>query len=754
MVTHSLGAALALGMLYWAGSNSLPQTLQLTSPTTSAQTLGCNAAFIAYDGHVCLARNLDILFPDGYWVVNPRGVRKTAYLPTHLEETPARWTATYGSLTINGFHTDIPLGGINETGLVVEHLAVKAKYPPPDPRPALTPFQWMQYFLDTCATVQEALRAEPHVRLTPWVFELMHFVMCDAAGEIAILEYVPGKGGKSERRVYTGEEIPSQLAALGNAAYAEHVQAMAGYQGYGGTRPIPQDREALAAGTLYQFAYGADRVRQFHASPTADVVSYLLDTLGGYTWDRTHLSIVYEPSQGMLHFVSSHNRTRRSIALGELDYAPSHRQALLWHEEPTTDRWVRDLDAVNETLLTHFTTHGGFEGFGRYADELLRYRSSEVALSTGKEGVHAADEQETRPGSYLELRWKQVATQMPDAWYGSDEAKTVAENVLKYQTDIGGWAKNSSYHNDSVKQDEWERIKATGVGATFDNGATLTEMRFLTRVYTMTKDERYRDAFMKAFSYILDAQYPNGGWPQYYPYRKRKSAYSSHITYNDHVMVNVMRFLDDIVNEKPTYAPMQISDEMRLRANESFDRGAECILRTQILVDDQPTVWCAQHDEFTLAPAGARSYELPSFSGGESAGVTMLLMELENPSKEIINAVNGAVRWFEDHRIEGIRVEDVINEDGKKDRIVVEDSTAPAQWARFYDLETGEPFFCDRDGIKKSTLAEIGLNRRAGYRWYTRAPAKVLERYPEWARKLGITPALGRTSTSGASDRR
>ena len=30
------------------------------------------------------------------------------------------------------------------------------------------------------------------------------------------------------------------------------------------------------------------------------------------------------------------------------------------------------------------------------------------------------------------------------------------------------------------------------------------------------------------------------------------------------------------------------------------------------------------------------------------------------------------------------------------------DSTALAQWARFYDLETGKPFFCDRDGIKKA----------------------------------------------------
>jgi pectinesterase len=29
-------------------------------------------------------------------------------------------------------------------------------------------------------------------------------------------------------------------------------------------------------------------------------------------------------------------------------------------------------------------------------------------------------------------------------------------------------------------------------------------------------------------------------------------------------------------------------------------------------------------------------------------------------------------------------------------------------WARFMDLETNEPFFCDRDGIKKKSLDQIG----------------------------------------------
>lgn len=354
--------------------------------------------------------------------------------------------------------------------------------------------------------------------------------------------------------------------------------------------------------------------------------------------------------------------------------------------------------------------------------------------------VFAQKKQEVKSVNYLNFSWKKVATQMPEEWYGSDEAKLAAENVLLNQKEIGGWAKNKPYHHPLTEVEKSQIIKdKTGIGSTFDNGATITEMMFLSKVYAKIKDERYRNSFMQALEYILKAQYANGGWPQFFPFRKGKSVdYASHITYNDNAMVNVLMFLNDIVKENTIYTHMQINSLMKARAKKSFDKGIECILKTQIMVDGKPTVWCAQHDEFTFQPAKARSYELPSFSGSESVGITLLLMEIENPTREIISAVNGAVEWFEKNKIEGIRLVPVDQQEGKDDIIVTEDKTAPAVWARFYDLETGKPFFSDRDGIKKNTLAEIGYNRRSGYTWYTDKPQKVLESYPVWAKKYII----------------
>ena len=57
-------------------------------------------------------------------------------------------------------------------------------------------------------------------------------------------------------------------------------------------------------------------------------------------------------------------------------------------------------------------------------------------------------------------------------------------------------------------------------------------------------------------------------------------------------------------------------------------------------------------------------------------------------------------------------------------------------WARYYEIGTNKPFFSDRDGVKKYTIAEIGYERRNGYAWYGDWPQQLLETdYPAWMKK-------------------
>lgn len=333
------------------------------------------------------------------------------------------------------------------------------------------------------------------------------------------------------------------------------------------------------------------------------------------------------------------------------------------------------------------------------------------------------------------VNWRSALSQ-PGAWYGSAEAARIADNLLVYQHDIGGWDKNIDMARALTEEDRarLEREKHDPAAhSTIDNDSTYTQMRYLARVYMATKQERFAAAFRKGFAYLMEAQYPNGGWPQFYPLRH---GYWDHITYNDEAMIGVMGTLRAIADRAPEYA--FLTDAERVRARRALEKGVECILRTQVEEKGKLTVWCAQHDEKTLAPARARAYEHPSLSGAESVGIVEFLMGIDRPSPEVVRSIQGAVEWFRAAKLTGIRVERKPAPGTPKgyDNTVVADPAAPPLWARFYELGTNRPIFSGRDSVIRYSMAEIEYERRNGYRWYVDRPARLLDReYPEWAAK-------------------
>jgi PelA/Pel-15E family pectate lyase len=334
------------------------------------------------------------------------------------------------------------------------------------------------------------------------------------------------------------------------------------------------------------------------------------------------------------------------------------------------------------------------------------------------------------------VSWRNAMRQL-DAWYGSVEAVRIADNLLLYQRDVGGWDKNIDMALALGPKDRAALVQEKSdlaAHSTIDNDATYTQMRYLAKVYTATKEARFAASFRRGFEYLLKAQYSNGGWPQFYPLR---NGYWSHITYNDDAMTGVMETLRAVAARRPEYA--FLTDDERARAKAAIEKGVECILKTQVTQEGKLTVWCAQHDEVTLAPAKARAYELPSLSGSESVGVVQFLMGIEHPSPEVVKAVESAVAWFRASKLTGIRVEQKAAPGTPKgyDNTVVADASAPPLWARFYELGTNRPIFCGRDSVVKYTMAEIEYERRNGYRWYVDRPAKLLDvDYPGWRKSL------------------
>jgi PelA/Pel-15E family pectate lyase len=313
-------------------------------------------------------------------------------------------------------------------------------------------------------------------------------------------------------------------------------------------------------------------------------------------------------------------------------------------------------------------------------------------------------------------------------------ADNKAENILLHQRDNGGWPKNYDRDNELNKAAKTVLLALKKRrDTTFDNGATHTEVRYLAKAFLTTGEKRYKEAALRGIEFMLSAQYANGGWPQTNP---KPSGYSTHITFNDGAMIEVVFVLRDISRDKEAY-PF-VSDELRQRCAEAVGRGIPCILKCQIVVKGKKTAWCAQHDEKTLVPRKARSYELPSISGAESVGVVRFLMEIDEPSPEIIAAVQGAVRWFDEAKLTGIREirKEVKGTPKGWDKMVVEDASAPPIWARFYAIGTNQPIFCSRDGIPRKTIAAISYERRNGYSWLGYYAKDLLAKdYPVWQGK-------------------
>ena len=326
----------------------------------------------------------------------------------------------------------------------------------------------------------------------------------------------------------------------------------------------------------------------------------------------------------------------------------------------------------------------------------------------------------------------------PDSmFYRSSEALRIGDQIVLWQRETGGWPKNTDMvapMSDSLKN-EVVGQKMRRNDSTTDNGATYQQLFFLAHLYRNTHEARFRLSFLKGVDYLLEGQYANGGWPQFWPERR---GYQWHITYNDDAMVNTLCLIRDISNGKEPFDGNLTDKKLRKRLKKAFDKGIECILATQIVADGKPTVWCQQHDHETLLPAPARAYELPSYCPIESAMIIKLLMEIPHPDDKVKRSVTGAMEWLDRHKLQGIRVEQYRNSEGQRDVRVVPDETAPAVWARFYDLEHVKPFFCDRDGVPKAELSQIGYERRTGYSWYNARPAQLFPIFEKWKKLNGV----------------
>lgn len=339
-----------------------------------------------------------------------------------------------------------------------------------------------------------------------------------------------------------------------------------------------------------------------------------------------------------------------------------------------------------------------------------------------------------KPTSPPESRsMKRILLDRPPAWYRRAEARRIADIIVSFQMPAGGWGKNLDVtkhrrHPGELfgPEDRWVDSCSWFCTCTFDNDATIMQLRYLAKFITAVDPgptTPYLASFFRGINYIFSAQYPNGGWPQEWPFTDKHGAHHSAITYNDGVMFNILEFLRDVSEARGEFSFVPV--QTRTAAATSLKRGIECVLKTQIVVDGRRTVWCSQHDMLTLQPTSGRKYEMISQVSSESADIMMFLMKLRDSGTEVISAVHAAAAWFEKTAIHDVIL--------RKNRLISSPGKGSV-WARFYEIGTDRPIFGNSDGSIHDSIEEISEKLRNGYDWYRQTPINALKYYISWSK--------------------
>ena len=189
-------------------------------------------------------------------------------------------------------------------------------------------------------------------------------------------------------------------------------------------------------------------------------------------------------------------------------------------------------------------------------------------------------------------------------------AEQVASALIWGQHPSGGWNYVIDFAGDrslrdwyaTVGKNAWrlEEFQHYYGNATFDDQSSTDAAIFLLRLYMEKLDSRYKAPVDKAIAFVLNSQYPIGGWPQRFPLsqefsKKGLADYSSYLTFND-----------DVVWENITFLTLcyQVLGDARLL--DPITRAMNFFLVSQ---QGQPNPGWALQYTLDLKPAAARTYE-------------------------------------------------------------------------------------------------------------------------------------------------
>lgn len=278
---------------------------------------------------------------------------------------------------------------------------------------------------------------------------------------------------------------------------------------------------------------------------------------------------------------------------------------------------------------------------------------------------------------------------MLDAYHATGDefyyqgAQQVAAAIIFAQHASGGWNYVADYAGEASLKDWYATIGKNAWrleefqhyygNATFDDMGTAEAAKFLLRIYLEKRDQQYRGPLYKAIDFVLNSQYPIGGWPQRFPLMY-DHPYPDHPDYSSFITFN-----DDVAAENIDFLLMCYQTLGESRVREPIIRAMNAFIVTQ-LGQPQPG-WALQYTT-ELQPAGARSYEPRSLHTPTTAENISQLIKFYRLTGEtkFLARIPEALDWLESLTL--------------SDTKALEGRTHPG----FVELGTGKALFTHRRG--------------------------------------------------------
>jgi len=285
----------------------------------------CTTFVIKSENDLVFGRNLDWVSENGIIVVNQRNQLKKSIV--FSPDLPITWTSRFGSVTFNQFGKELPFGGINEKGLVIEIMVANAEYSDLDDRKAVNELQWIQYQLDNSSNLNDVIKNDELIRLS-MISQELHFLVADKDGNVAVIEF---KNGKME--VYKEDKLP--FPVLENDVYEVSLKK------YKNNKPC-------------RFTTATDKVNNYSESQNISAIDYSFDILKDVALDGSW-SIVYDIKNMTINFITKSNKKRKTIDLKTFNFS-CNQETLIYDlkiddEGEITDKFIQLTYKMNTTKM-------------------------------------------------------------------------------------------------------------------------------------------------------------------------------------------------------------------------------------------------------------------------------------------------------------------------------------------------------------------------------------------------------------------